>query len=210
MSTLSVENMKLPDGRLYSGECKAGLPDGVGTAVYLNGNGYTGTWKDGREWGIGKVSEDGISYEGDMRGGDGKASATIVDDLHTVYEGSTFNFTPHGTGVMRWLNGTSYAGSWVHGSMEGKGVSKRGSTTVHRGGYLNGQRHGAGRVFQSDGTVYTGGWHKNTKQGKGRELALDGSVFKGRWMNDRRHGRASTKMKDGTVQASTWRNGQKL
>ena len=210
MSAPSVQNMKLPDGRLYSGECKAGMPSGVGMAVYQSGNGYTGTWKEGREWGTGKVREDGITYEGDMSGGDGKSSATIIDDLDTVYEGSTFNFTPHGTGVMRWQNCTSYTGSWVHGSMEGKGVSKICTRMVHRGGYLNGKRHCAGRVVESNGTLYTGGWHKNSKQGKGRELALDGSVFKGRWMNDCKHGRASTKKTDGTVVASSWRHGHQL
>ena len=39
MSAPSVQNMKLPDGRLYSGEFKDGMPDGVGTAVYQSGNG---------------------------------------------------------------------------------------------------------------------------------------------------------------------------
>jgi len=75
-----------------------------------------------------------------MSGGNALWSATIIDDLDTVYEGATFNFTPHGKGAMRWQNGTSYNGQSVHGTMEGKGVSKMGTRTVHKGGYLNGTR----------------------------------------------------------------------
>jgi len=210
MSAILVDNLKLSDGRLYSGECRDGMPHGVGEATYPSGNGYKGTWKQGREWGVGKVKENGMSYEGDMSGGSAVLSSTIVDDMETVYVGATFNFAPHGEGVMTWQNGTSYKGGWEHGIMEGKGVSKMGTRTVHRGGYLNGKRHGAGRVLERDGAVYIGRWHKNKKHGKGREVQADGTVFLGRWKSGLRHGRARTTMPDGTVLASTWVDGEML
>ena len=59
------ETYTFPDGSVYEGQLRDGVPHGLGKQVYPNGSTYEGGWKAGLRDGFGKyVWPDGTIYEG--------------------------------------------------------------------------------------------------------------------------------------------------
>jgi hypothetical protein len=74
--------------------------NGTGTYVWGDGNKYSGTWKDGKPHGKGKlISPYGITYAGEW-----------VDNKL------------HGYGKIIYFNGNKYIGSFKYGKRDGKGI----------------------------------------------------------------------------------------
>ena len=62
--------MKEPDGRLYSGEFKDGLPDGYGIQEDPSGVRYMGYWSKGLRNGMGTIDfGDGTNFTGQFSNG---------------------------------------------------------------------------------------------------------------------------------------------
>ena len=59
------ETYTFPDGSVYVGQLRNGVPHGLGKGVFNNGQIYEGEWKSGLRDGFGKYSwPDGTIYEG--------------------------------------------------------------------------------------------------------------------------------------------------
>ena len=59
------ETYAFPDGSVYEGQLRDGVPHGYGKRVYTNGVIYEGGWKSGLRDGFGKyIWPDGTIYEG--------------------------------------------------------------------------------------------------------------------------------------------------
>ena len=95
----STENtLNYPDGGIYKGEFKDGVPHGTGTLKFPDGNSYTGEFKDGIINGQGTfMLKDGGNYFGEHK--DGK---------------------PHGHGTLTLSNGEKRVGKFENGKLVAK------------------------------------------------------------------------------------------
>ena len=73
---------KYPNGSIYSGHFKGGLPTGEGSLEYKNGDKYIGTWEKGVFSGQGKLFKDNGHYEGSFKmGTNKKRMRTLMEEL---------------------------------------------------------------------------------------------------------------------------------
>ncbi len=87
------------DGGVYEGTFKDGKQDGIGTYRLPNGYEYTGAWVDGE-----------IRGQGVARFPNG-----------SVYEGAFAKGKPEGFGKITFADGGTYEGDWVDGKINGTG-----------------------------------------------------------------------------------------
>ena len=100
--------LKLPDGGLYIGTFKNGVPDGKGY------------FKDA----------DGTQYEGEVHEGRREGFAEALFPKGNRYKGQWTNGRPDGIGTMTYMLGGTYEGQWRAGKRDGKGMM----TFAGRGG----------------------------------------------------------------------------
>ena len=95
----STENtLNYPDGGIYKGEFKDGVPHGTGTLKFPDGNSYTGEFKDGIINGQGTfMFKDGGNYFGEHKNG-----------------------IPHGHGTLTLSNGEKRVGKFENGKLVAK------------------------------------------------------------------------------------------
>jgi hypothetical protein len=95
----------------FTGEVRAGRPQGYGTYREESGRSYEGTWQQGAMTGSGLLrTPDGKDYQGDVRDG-----------------------VPHGQGREAAADGTSYQGSFKDGLRDGVGLLMRADGTMVEG-----------------------------------------------------------------------------
>jgi hypothetical protein len=92
--------LKLPDGGLYIGTVKNGVPDGKG---YFR-------------------DADGTQYEGDVHEGRREGYAEALFPRGNRYKGQWKNGCPDGIGTMTYMLGGAYEGQWRAGERDGKGM----------------------------------------------------------------------------------------
>lgn len=92
--------LKLPDGGLYIGTVKNGVPDGKG---YFR-------------------DADGMQYEGDVHEGRREGFAEALFPRGNRYKGQWKNGCPDGIGTMTYTLGGAYEGHWRAGKRDGKGT----------------------------------------------------------------------------------------
>lgn len=143
----------LPDGRIYYGDAKDGVPDGKGRMYIESRDTYEGEFKNGAFHGKGKYYLAGrLSYHGEWRRGE-----------------------KHGKGE-EWLEGGgSYVGDFRHGLKHGKGSTTYCFSEVfgsHRyeGGFSYGVYGGRGRIFFDMDFSLTGRFESGMPTGKARFL----------------------------------------
>lgn len=111
--------IKLPDGALYIGTVRNGVPDGKGY------------FKD----------PDGLQYEGDVHGGRREGVAEALFPNGDRYKGEWQRGVPDGTGTMTYMLGGSYEGHWRRGVPDGRGtMTFAGSGRRAEVGFMNGVR----------------------------------------------------------------------
>lgn len=152
----------------YDGEYLGGLRHGEGSATYVNGDSYKGTWAEGYRYGYGEFFYQavGVTFKGDW-----------LDDLKT------------GSGVAVFSNGDSLECRWS------KDVIKDDTATIHyaksnseyEGGLKQACKHGEGAIKQRDGTLYRGDWVSDKRHGLGVLLLPDG-LFEGAFSHDSAQG----------------------
>lgn len=114
--------LKLPDGGLYIGTVKHGVPDGKGY------------FKDA----------DGTQYEGDVHEGRREGFAEALFPKGNRYKGQWKNGCPDGIGTMTYMLGGAYEGHWRAGERDGKGtMTFAGSGRRAEVEFQDGQRIGA-------------------------------------------------------------------
>jgi hypothetical protein len=124
--------IRLPDGALYIGTVRNGVPDGKGY------------FKD----------PDSLQYEGDVHGGRREGVAEALFPNGDRYKGEWQNGVPDGTGTMTYMLGGSYEGRWHRGLPNGRGtMTFAGSGRRAEVGFMNGVRIDAARPPLATGTA---------------------------------------------------------
>ncbi len=108
----------LPNGSVYKGMMKEGLPDGIGEAKLADGSTYKGEWKAGYPEGKGSFTfGQGTKWEGD------------------VYEGQSKLGKSEGLGTYRFANGSEYQGSFSEDKFHGNGSLHLADGTLIKGNW---------------------------------------------------------------------------
>ena len=139
------------------------------TVHAVNGNTYTGEWKDNKMHGEAIIS----------------CSIICIIKLIIIYKGK---------GQYVWKkSGALYDGDWKEDERNGFGtysIVRDGSLVKeYAGGWKNDMRHGYGTRFYGSDDYYEGEWYGDERSGWGRMYFQDGSVYEGEWLEDKRHGR---------------------
>lgn len=162
------------EGNTYSGGWKDGKMHGQGTYTFPDGGGYVGGWKDGKTYGQGTTTySDGAKYVGEHKS----------------------NF--HGQGTYTFPNGTKYVGEWKDGKRHGQGAQTDPDGTKYVGGWKDGKTHGQGTFAYSDGTKYVGEFKDgNFFKGQGTEI-YPGGKYVGEYKDGKRNGQGTETFRDG-------------
>jgi len=130
----------LVNGNKYTGEFKNGQFSGVGTETYPSGNKYVGEFADG-----------------------------------------LFN----GQGTYTTAHGFKYVGEFKDGNFSGQGTETFSSGGKHVGEFRNNQYDGPGTEIYVDGSRYVGEWLNDKRNGQGTLYSSNGKVVhSGIWKND--------------------------
>lgn len=139
----------------------------------LNGDTYTGEWKN------------------HLRHGRG---TQVWKKAGTMYEGEWRRDLRHGFGTLYKLQPSTgqylkvYSGYWCDGKREGLGKGFYGSRACYEGGWVADMRSGWGRMEFEDGDVYEGQWLRDKPHGQGVLLLKDGNRYEGGMKDGKKHG----------------------
>ena len=149
------------------------------TKQYDDGSFYEGTFKDGRQDGIGTYRlPNGYEYTGEWVAGEIRGKGVARFPNGSVYEGQFAAGKPEGTGKITYSNGGSYEGDWTEGKMTGQGVARYPDGSVYTGAFVDGKHHGQGVLEGAGGFRYEGAWVDGVKEGKGKITYADGAVVR--------------------------------
>lgn len=204
------------------------LKQGRHTVVYMNGEKYTGTFRNGKKNGKGFVKyPDGTrhaSYNGNFKDGDFHGKGTLKESDGTIIEG-TFDKGVLAVGTKykaTYKNGFKYEGVLSSEQAEGKITYPDGR--IYEGLCKNQQPvKGQGTLLFPDGSVYNGVVnHKGEMVEKGTLQFGNGDFYEGEFLNDNPHGYGKWTFKSGTIYKGqffdgvfsdngemTWTNGAK-
>ncbi|CAD8118150.1 unnamed protein product [Paramecium sonneborni] len=152
-----------PDGGVYTGELKDGLPHGVGAISFENGSSFEGHFENGMKNG-----------KGVYRWGD-----------NSYYDGEFQNDAFNGYGEYYWSNGKWYKGQWIQGNMQGEGQFFSDGKT-YKGEFENDKRNGKGEQIWANRQKYIGEWRNGKMHGRGQLIEPNGSVIDGQWVKGRK------------------------
>jgi hypothetical protein len=99
----------------------------------------------------------------------------------STYDGEYADDLRHGSGRFLWVNGESYKGDYLKDERTGKGIYDWPDGSQYEGDFLAGKRHGWGRFTSSEGVIYEGEWFDDLQHGTGTLTYLDGRILKGVW-----------------------------
>ncbi|MFK7972564.1 MAG: MORN repeat-containing protein [Bacteroidia bacterium] len=183
----------------YEGALNAGVPDGVGKAVFTTGRVYEGSWRAGHMEGQGTLTyPDGGEFVGEFDNNEQKSGIRRLAN-GTEFSGIWKNGALTGEGSARWADGTRYSGNWRGGKFHGFGTLKAGrnvSDIVKGAGWAS-------------GASYSGAWRNSLRQGTGKFSYADGRIYEGAWSNDMPDGKPGTmKWPDGSRFRGIWKQGK--
>ena len=165
-----------PDGSVYEGEFRAGLPHGRGHYRRTDGLEYRGHFRDGAFDGEGQMTwPGGRTYTGAFVDGriTGEGRFEYADGSR--YLGPLENGRPHGLGTWRSPAGDRYTGEFVHGVRDGWGEYRSADGSRYVGGYRDGQRAGQGTLIAADGTLSRRRFVDGVRDGVAVRISADGS-----------------------------------
>ena len=153
-------SLVLPDGRIYYGEVKDGLPNGRGRMYIESRDTYDGEFKNGAFHGNGKYYLAGrLSYHGEWRDGvkHGKGDEWFEDG--GKYIGTYKDGIPHGEGIFvfphdRKDGARSYEGGVKNGAPSGKGSLRFDEDFSLQAGFKDGTACAHRRVTAGVGAVF--------------------------------------------------------
>ena len=131
---------------------------------------------------IAKLDFSDGSYKGEVNRDGEKHGSGIYRWLDgSTYDGEYADDLRHGTGRFLWVNGESYKGDYLKDERTGKGIYDWPDGSQYEGDFLAGKRHGMGRFISSKGVIYEGEWFDDLQHGMGTLTYLDGRTLKGVW-----------------------------
>jgi len=111
-----------------------------------------------------------------------------------LYYGTVQDGKPHGSGVLRTLDGSRkvYEGDWMAGCRQGTGTAYWSNGGARKGQWASGQMVGEGRADKmplGGGTTYTGPLLAGKPHGHGTSYHQNGNkLYEGQWENGQRYG----------------------
>ena len=153
-------SLVLPDGRVYYGDVKDGMPNGRGRMYIESRDTYDGEFKDGAFHGKGKYYLAGrLSYHGEWRCGvkHGKGDEWFEDG--GKYIGTYKDGIPHGNGIFvfpydRKDGAKSYEGGVKNGAPSGKGSLRFDEDFTLRAKFKDGIPYGRYEVAAGVGAIF--------------------------------------------------------
>ena len=131
---------------------------------------------------ISKLDFSDGSYEGEINRDGQKHGSGIYRWLDgSTYVGEYAEDLRHGTGRFLWVNGESYKGDYLKDERTGKGIYDWPDGSQYEGDFLAGKRHGMGRFISSQNVIYEGEWFDDLQHGMGTLTYLDGRTLNGVW-----------------------------
>ena len=131
---------------------------------------------------ISKLDFSDGSYEGEINRDGEKHGSGIYRWLDgSTYDGEYADDLRHGTGRFLWVNGESYKGDYLKDERTGKGIYDWPDGSQYEGDFLAGKRHGMGRFISSQNVIYEGEWFDDLQHGMGTLTYLDGRTLNGVW-----------------------------
>lgn len=104
------------DEGMYTGEIKAGVPDGQGTLTWDDGTVYTGDFRVGSMTGKGTLTcPEGFTYTGDFLDGLFNGNGLWTDSSGVSYDGQWLDGRQHGWGTMTYASGVKWQGTFENG-----------------------------------------------------------------------------------------------
>lgn len=140
----------------YAGEIKEGLPHGLGTFKYKNGDEYTGEFKNGLFDGNGEhiSKKSGEKYSGEFKKG-----------------------KRDGNGICTFSNKESYCGYWKDNKRDGKGKYSFSNGDYYQGEFKEDMFNGKGILIYSNGNKTIGTWKNNYRNGIEYLFNKKGEIF---------------------------------
>ena len=116
----------------YEGEIMNGVPDGIGTLTWSDGEKYEGEYKDGFPNGQGTMTfPDGDKYIGEHKDGEYNGQGTYTYPNGDKYIGEFKDGEYHGQGTMTYPDGDKFVGEFKDGKLwNGTGYDKNGNIFV--------------------------------------------------------------------------------
>ncbi|KAI8761234.1 alsin, partial [Biomphalaria glabrata] len=112
------------------------------------------------------------------------------------YEGSWISGKVHGSGVMKWSDGSIFEGEFKKGLLHGPGVFtlvKSSGKEIQKGHWKDGKLNGKGIISYANGDYYEGYFQDGQRFGhgmlqRGRHKSNCSSVYIGEWLNNQKDG----------------------
>ncbi len=184
----SAVSERLSNGDKYVGKLSAkGMKINKGTYQWVNGNKYTGDYKDDKKdghgifrWANGDIlegmwKEDEIQtgtlvipYNGPLYHSDsGHTRTHTVYSGNLVYTGMFTNRMLNGSGKATWPNMDRYDGEWANDKMNGHGIYYWSTGEYYDGEWKDNKMWGTGKLFNASGAmIQVGIWENDVYKGR--------------------------------------------
>ncbi|VDL96887.1 unnamed protein product [Schistocephalus solidus] len=152
--------------------------NGLRCTIYsVNGDQYTGEWKNNKKHGQWKFGK---------RSGFGVLSVVGPDGKHIkIYSGSWKNDKRHGFGENWYSDDEFYEGEWYADKRYGWGRQYYKDGSMYEGEWVDDVRCGDGMLRMPNENRYEGSWVNDKKNGKGKFIFHKTSqVMEGVWVDD--------------------------
>lgn len=170
-----------PNGRVYFGALKDGVPHGLGILHMLNGDVFHGSFDNGNIDGYGRYDgKKGFTYEGTWKGTKVIGNIKITTD-EWIYQGNFENNMRQGLGMIKLIKKNElYIGNWENDKFNGYGIYMWDSgLKYYKGNWVNGVRSGYGLYINDQKAEYDGYWSDNKPTGNGVLKLKDGRYYTG-------------------------------
>ena len=97
--------------------------------------------------------------------------------LHHRYVGTMRAGQFHGSGTLRYRDGTMITGQWADGAPHGQVTLRDPEGQRYEGAFVAGRAHGAGQWFARNGLVYSGGFADGKPDGPGQITPPGGASY---------------------------------
>lgn len=126
----------------------------------------------------------------------------------TEYTGSFVNKLFHGSGTIRYPDGTKYSGDWFEGQMQGEGAITLANGDAYIGEFKDNQFNGNGTLTKVNGDIYSGFWINGSLSGEGTLTTKQGLLYVGGFSENLFHGTGNLTYPDGTHYEGSFSNGK--
>jgi hypothetical protein len=162
------------------------------TTYCVNGDEYTGTWKNNKKDGKGtyRWKASGNIYDGDwkddLRDGFGTLSTRMKNGTYRkLYVGGWSEGHKQGFGTRFYSDTVSYEGEWFCGKRHGWGRMTYPNQSIYEGEWICDKACGTGMTLYGDDHRYEGSFKDGKKDGAGKYFYTNkGQVFEGYWVDD--------------------------